>query len=192
MSLKPSKLPPRTRARPGSPPARASALSQRGISLLVSLVLLLMVSLIALASIRGVQLETRMAAGAHDRNLAFQSAEGALRRTETLLLATTPAQFPPLGCVGGLCSTPAADAAPRWLDAGFTGWVAAPPPAPVPDDAIVPSSVTEYMGEGANWLGCESEMPRQPNCRSPRYRSTSRSAADGRATVMVQSDFAAP
>jgi type IV pilus assembly protein PilX len=160
--------------------------------LLVSLVLLLMVTLIALASIRGVQLQTRMAAGAQDRNLAFQSAEGALRRAEALLLVTTPAQFPPLGCVGGLCSLPAADAAPRWLDAAFTGWVATPPPAPVPDDAIVPSSVTEYMGDGANWLGCESEMPRQANCRSPRYRSTSRSTADGRATVMVQSDFAAP
>jgi type IV pilus assembly protein PilX len=171
---------------------RPHAAAARGVSLLVSLVLLLVVSVIALASIRGVQLETRMSAGAYDRNLAFQSAEGALRAAETQSLILVPAQFPALGCMGGLCATPAADAAPRWLDAGFTGWIAATLPAPVAADAIVPTTITEYMGEGANWLGCESELPRQPNCRSPRYRSTSRSTAEGRATVMVQSDFAAP
>ena len=162
-----------------------------GMSLVVSLVLLLLVTLIALASTRGVLLETRMSTGTQDRNLAFQAAEAALRGAETqALTATVPAAGS--GCNAGLCSTPAATDKPRWLDSAFTGWAAAPT-VPVSGDAVTPETITEYMGDdAANWQGCESELPRQPNCRTARYRITSRSTADGRATAIVQGDFAAP
>ena len=162
----------------------------RGIALIVALVLLVLVTLIALASTHGVLLETRMSAGTQDRNLAFQAAEAALRGAETqALTATVPAAGS--GCNAGLCSTPAAIDKPRWLDPAFTGFAPAPT-VPVSGDAVTPETITEYMGDGANWLGCESEVPRQPNCRTARYRISSRSTADGRASVTVQSDFAVP
>jgi type IV pilus assembly protein PilX len=62
----------------------------------------------------------------------------------------------------------------------------------VPTDAATPSAIVEDMGDAPNWPGCENEIPRQPNCSTRRYRVTARSTAEGRATVLVQSQFAAP
>ena len=53
-----------------------------------------------------------------------------------------------------------------------------------------PSAIVERYGDGENWTACGQEIPRQPNCRTPRYRVTGRSADDGRANVIVQSDVA--
>lgn len=51
---------------------------QRGIALVVSLVLLVVVTLVGLAGMRGTILQERMAGGAYDRETAFQAAEAAL------------------------------------------------------------------------------------------------------------------
>jgi hypothetical protein len=53
-------------------------------------------------------------------------------------------------------------------------------------------AVVEDMGDAPNWAGCENEIPRQPNCSTRRYRVTARSTADDRATVLLQSQYAAP
>lgn len=168
---------------------RPSPAAQRGISLIVSLVLLLVVTLIATASMRGVVMQTRMSATSYDRSLAFQAAEAALREAEALAVAATAADFPAAGCLGGKCATPAAGDTPRWLDDSFTAWRTAA--AAAPSDAAVPEAVVEKMEDGSNWFGCENEIPRQPNCRTPRYRISSRSTATERAAVIVQSDVAA-
>jgi hypothetical protein len=60
----------------------------------------------------------------------------------------------------------------------------------VSDNAITPAVIVERNGEGENWLACGQEIPRQPNCRTQRYRVTSRSVADDRASVILQSDVA--
>ena len=57
----------------------------------------------------------------------------------------------------------------------------------MPADAPVPEAIVEDKGEAPNWLGCELEIPGQPNCVTRRYQSPARSAADGRASVLVQS-----
>ncbi|MBL8765489.1 MAG: hypothetical protein JNM07_14640, partial [Phycisphaerae bacterium] len=62
--------------RPHRAPAAAP---QRGISIMVSLVLLVVVTLIALGSMRGVVMQARMSGASHDRSLSFQAAEAALR-----------------------------------------------------------------------------------------------------------------
>ena len=71
-----------------------------------------------------------------------------------------------------------------------------PPSAPMvttmPSTAATPQAIVEDMGDAPNWTGCENEIPRQPNCSTRRFRVTARSTADGRATVLVQSQFAAP
>lgn len=166
---------------------------QRGISLVVSMILLVVTTLVALGSMRGVVMQTRMSGSTHDRSLAFQAAEAALRDAETRATAATAASFPASGaaCSGGFCPQPALGDTPRWEDSAFAGWRTATTPA-VPADAPVPEAIVEDKGEAPNWLGCENEIPRQPNCVTRRYQISARSTADGRASVLVQSQFAAP
>jgi type IV pilus assembly protein PilX len=51
---------------------------EQGMALVVSLVLLVVVTLVGLAGMRGTILQERMAGGAYDRETAFQAAEAAL------------------------------------------------------------------------------------------------------------------
>ena len=55
---------------------------QSGAVLAVSLILLLVVTLIAVSSMQGTLLEEKMTGNSRDRNLAFQSAESAVREAE--------------------------------------------------------------------------------------------------------------
>ncbi|WP_024869838.1 pilus assembly PilX family protein [Pseudoxanthomonas suwonensis] len=55
---------------------------QRGASLIIVLILLLVMTLLGLAVLRGTLLEERMSANMYDRSLAFQQAESALREAE--------------------------------------------------------------------------------------------------------------
>ena len=55
---------------------------QSGVVMAVSLILLLVITLIAVSSIRGTMLEEKMAGNSLDRNLAFQSTESAIREAE--------------------------------------------------------------------------------------------------------------
>lgn len=64
---------------------------QAGAVLIVGLVLLLILTVIGLASIRGSDLQERMAGNMRDRNMAFQASEAALREGEDVLnLAVLP------------------------------------------------------------------------------------------------------
>jgi len=59
---------------------------ERGAVLLVSLAMLLLLTVIGLAGMRMVQLEERMAGNLRDRQMAFQTAEAALREGEQAAL----------------------------------------------------------------------------------------------------------
>jgi len=59
-----------------------SAQLQRGVALMMVLLLLIVATLLGLASLRAALLEERMSAGMFDRSVAFQSAETALRVAE--------------------------------------------------------------------------------------------------------------
>jgi type IV pilus assembly protein PilX len=65
-----------------NPPRR-----QQGVALAVALILLLVVTVIGLASMRGTSLQERMSANMYDRSLAFQRAEAALRAAEAAITA---------------------------------------------------------------------------------------------------------
>jgi len=90
---------------------------QAGVSLLISLVILLLLTIIMLTAIKVTVLEERMAGNLKNHNIAFQAAESALREAESLIdsgafdfnplkLSNGPFQntTPPI-CVGGLCGT---------------------------------------------------------------------------------------
>lgn len=76
--------------------------NQRGISLLIVLMLLLVTTLLGIAVLRGTLLEERMSANLYDRSLAFQAAESALRRAEASVQAAVMGGT----SIGLDCSTP--------------------------------------------------------------------------------------
>lgn len=161
---------------------------QRGISLLVVLILLLIMTLLGLAILRSTMMEERMTANMYERSLSFQAAESALRQGEQVAaVAPTP---PSAGCnSAGVCAKPDSAVTDRWLDATFSGWIAATPiagasPAPPPAAYFV-----EYMGEAPSWAGCDRQVPVPALCMMPSYRVTARATANDRATVIVQSNF---
>ena len=55
---------------------------QQGVVLVVSLLILLVMTVLGVAAIQSTTLQERMAGNLHDRDLAFQAAEAALRRGE--------------------------------------------------------------------------------------------------------------
>ena len=60
--------------------------SQKGIVLLVTLIMIGIMSMIAVSAIRGSSMQEAMAGNLHDRNLAFQAAEAGLRYAENDVL----------------------------------------------------------------------------------------------------------
>ena len=70
-----------------SPPKR-----QAGVSLLVVLLLLVIMTLLGLAVLRGSLLEERMSANMYDRSIAFQQAESALRQAEDRVRAVVASE----------------------------------------------------------------------------------------------------
>lgn len=65
--------------------------NQQGAVLLVGLIMILMLSIIGIAAIRGSGMQELMAGNMRDRNLAFQAAEAGLRAGEKILTTTAPA-----------------------------------------------------------------------------------------------------
>ena len=63
--------------------------AQRGAALVISLILLVVMTLVGLASIRSTQLQESMSGNMVDRSLAFQRAESALRAAEQALILTS-------------------------------------------------------------------------------------------------------
>ena len=167
---------------------------QHGATLIVVLILLLIMTLLGLAVLRGTTLEERMTANMYDRSLGFQAAESALRQGEALAKATalgvTPAQLAAIsGCSDGLCGLPDATQTDRWLD-DDTNWREASNDLG-DDDTPMPDAryIVEYMGEAPTWPGCDRRIPMESLCLAPRFRVTALSAEDGRSTVMLQSNY---
>ncbi|AUB81879.1 pilus assembly PilX family protein [Candidatus Thiodictyon syntrophicum] len=71
----------------------------RGATLLIGMILLLLMSAVALTSLKAIKTEERMAGNLQDRYLAFQAAEAALREAEELL---SQPSLPPFGAAMGL------------------------------------------------------------------------------------------
>ena len=171
---------------------------QRGVALLVVLILLLVMTLLGLASLRGSLMEERMSAGLYDRSLGFQATEAALREAEALIAGGVA--FPTSGCVNGLCAlrtdVTTADLA-RWVDPA-TPWRNSLVTLAVDSDGdgtaitTTPQFVVEQMGEAPNWPGCDREIPINPSCVSPRFRVTARSNEANRAQVLLQSTVSTP
>ena len=175
---------------------------QRGAALMVVLILLLVMTLLALASLRGTLMEERMSASQFDRSIAFQAAEAALREAEEW--AETKPAPPGSGCSDGICAAPdPADATERerWRNAGFWddasgNWRQA---SDIDADGLAgaPRYIVEFMSadiQDASSCTTSIDVSLEANCsiKSSRYRITVRSQEAGRAEVFLQSIYAVP
>lgn len=66
---------------------------QRGIALIVALLLLILISLVGLAAVRGTIMQQKMASNQYDREVAFQNSEAALRAAAQVVVADPKAAF---------------------------------------------------------------------------------------------------
>ena len=167
------------------------AASQRGVALIVSLILLVVMTLLGLAAIRNVTMEERMAGYAYDRSLAFQATEAALRAAELLVESVKPMPTSGTGCnvvsLLMVCDTPAATATPRWQVASFASWHDS---ATVGTStlAVTPQYFAEYLG---NTFPCNPGSSSDTmDCKRYRISARSNDGTNGRASVMLQSVYA--
>ncbi|MBN2871837.1 MAG: hypothetical protein JXJ30_02860 [Halothiobacillaceae bacterium] len=163
---------------------------QSGIALVIALILLLAITLIGLASIRGTTLQEKMSANLQDRDLAFQAAEAALRAGEEEIATNTSGSWRDCSA-GASCLAEPAPSDSNWESAGLSsgGWAAGDP-----------EYLIEYMGQwadpnsntGVNLSGAGTQYGAQGTTTMiPYYRVTARSASptatQGRAVVVLQS-----
>lgn len=174
-----------------SPPGR-----QRGVALAVVLILLLVMTLLGLAAMRGTLMEERMSANQYDRSLGFQAAEAALREGEAIAKGKPiPAGT---GCTAGVCSTPQPADTPRWLasDAAWTAMSKEATTFNVGTLTAKPRYIVELMADNVPGASCTTsgDVSQDAACSDVenRYRITARSQAANRAEVILQSNFAAP
>lgn len=175
---------------------RPGARHQRGVTLVVALMLLIAVTMLALASMRGSGMQERMSANLYDRAIAFQAAESALREAEAVLETGTAGPFD--GTVAGLYGKPAPgsdDFSDRWR-AGTTAWASASTWWAAADAdtramaAGAPQYIIEHLGTWPSTPDCDTVTTIAPDCLKPRYRITARSApSTGRPSVILQTTY---
>ncbi len=191
---------------------------QRGATLLVALVMLIVMTLLGLASIRGTSMQERMGANMYDRSLAFQAVESALREAEATVTISTvvtnsnglyclPGGVPPLCAVaapappaeseeGGEAAPVVAAFTERWNDPAtvwrpastWWGQIDEAMKARLSDDDAPPEYIIEYMGDFEDGTGCGRRG--STSCRGPRYRITARMPpVEGRPNVVLQTTY---
>jgi type IV pilus assembly protein PilX len=108
-------------------PKRRRPSDQRGVALIVSVLLMLLISLLGLTAMRSNNLDERMAFNQRDRQVAFQAAEAALRDGEQYVATNKNSLFAPLmeanfsaTCETGVCRS--AVASPKWAQLSEAEW----------------------------------------------------------------------
>ena len=102
----------------------ASARNQRGISLVIVLLFLVMLSILGTTAIQTSSLEEKMTGNERDRQIAFEAAEAALRDAEREIFQSLSPSSPFVStCVNGLCM-PSTTAVPQWE---AVNWLSATP-----------------------------------------------------------------
>ncbi len=159
--------------------------AQRGMVLVASMMILIIITLLGLSAMRSAGLEERMSGNQYDQNYVFEAAEAALREAE--VVAAAPLTFTN-ACTNGLCPTPVAGATDRWLDSSFTGWKSA---ANANAGIVTAQYILEDMGAQPVDGTCHLQVPVEPTCLIPMVRITARAvAANGRGTsVTLQSNL---
>ena len=183
-----------------NPPSRSR---QRGMTLIIGLILLMMLMSISVIGFRNTTMSERMTGNALDRNTSFQSAESAGKEALTVIESGT------LSGVGYY------DASHIQTKAGGSlFWTSNATPPTIGTPAIDCFTTATLTANVFNWTGCAAEVPTkyannatkalyvieligsQSNCASPvqtdskSYRVTSKSTGgSGNAEVVLQTIY---
>lgn len=98
-----------------------SSCHQRGMVLVICLIMLLLLTLSGIAAMQGGTLQERMAGNSRDAEQAFLAAEAALRNGEVFVLQTQESNFTTIG-TNGLYDVTASNALPVDWKLGSTTW----------------------------------------------------------------------
>ncbi len=161
--------------------------SQRGVSLTIVLILLLIMTLLGLASMRGALMQERMAANQFDRGLGFQAAEASLRDAESRL-EPAPPTFPSTGCLDGLCARPLAGDPDRWI--GAPAWRTVAASGINPDRRYIVENMGRTIIPNPLTIGLIGDPTPPPEYQV--FRITAESFGAGRARVLLQSNYSTP
>lgn len=175
--------------------------TQRGVALVIALILLVIATLIGLAGVRGTNLQERMSSNMYDRSLAFQRAESALRAAEEAITSNWA-----IATLGGVdCSPDSGVLCPATPASTFTGtdanWIAVDSDHDVNGDKTpgTPEYFIQFMGTGSGEsnLGLDANADygnygsSYPPDNVAFYRVTARSSAPAdvgdRSIVVLQS-----
>lgn len=153
---------------------------QRGIALIASMLILIIITLLGLSSMRSAGLQERMSGNQYDRNVVLEAAEAALREGEAI--AAAPLVIPS-SCTNGLCPRPVAGTADRWSDTSFSAWRAA---TSTSSALVTAQFIIEDMGPQPVDGTCHLQIPVEPTCLVPLYRVTAQAqATNARGTLVT-------
>lgn len=165
---------------------------QRGVSLVIVLILLIVMSVLGIAVLRSSSMQERMSANLRDRNLAFQAAETALRVAQQDVLGN--AAISDLQYGKTLAEMRAAGKAVTCAADGICDQTVVPVETPVAKTAPDGRSTytIEYLGtgKGSTLQGvCETTAAiSNYQCQRPMFRITARGRSAGLAEVVLQAN----
>ncbi|MDR2259470.1 MAG: pilus assembly protein [Azoarcus sp.] len=169
---------------------RAAIRRQQGAALIITMILLMTMTLLAITGLRGASQQERMSANAYDRDLAFQAAEAALRAGEIKAAELNDADFPASACTcsNGLCAPPGNTCPTPWNTSG--NFVDVPVAELDIEAANTPQRNPQYMIEKLGPGLCASASTSASTCQNFRITAKSDNDGDGRGTVILQSIYA--
>jgi type IV pilus assembly protein PilX len=176
---------------------------QRGISLLVVLILLVVMSILGVAVLRSSAMQERMGANMRDRNDALQAAETGLQVARTTLIGGTfntmwngsntfTTLRGSLSCAGnGVCDRSDPSVAANWETAPAqpTSWTHVNG-ANSPEYGYIVEYLGRGIGESKDVQGvCVSTNAPEYMCKRPMFRVTSFGRGRGLAQVVLQANI---
>jgi type IV pilus assembly protein PilX len=165
---------------------QVSSYKQQGVALVVSLLLLLAITLLAVSNMKRTTVQEKMTGNLYDRQLALQQAEAALLVAERMLDAA-PLPGGPVALINnaGVYDVPDPLMPDRWAPGQLVTWIGAPA---MNDGRANPASfIIEYMDVWAFPPNCDRATTIAAGCLQPTFRITARvPATPGRAEVTLQ------
>jgi type IV pilus assembly protein PilX len=122
---------------------------QKGVVLIVGLIMLFVMTIISVSSMSGSVLEERMSTNYKDRQVAFQAAEAALRQGERLTFSNQVKTSYTTTCTNGLCLADLADGVvypDYWTDSTIWSTAGKHITYTVAGTATPAKIIIEYMG----------------------------------------------
>jgi type IV pilus assembly protein PilX len=159
---------------------------QNGAVLVVSLLLLLVITLVSVASMQRSVLQERMTANLYERQLAVQQVEAALRSAEDWVEDQLPDPRLEIPANGWFYNVPVVADIDRWQDP-LTLWRDAP--VINTNMANAAEYLIEYLGEWPSPTNpdCASATTIEADCLSPTFRITARNIiTPGTPEVLMQ------